>query len=141
MLEEQSLRAAGFDASLSVEVSFAAGARFHVRRPTVVIRAQFVNGKPIGASAALDDPEVAGLLTELREAHTGSGVTISALESDQLAEEEAKNTRWYLAAAALAACLLRRNYDLSDEQLGDLLATTAGAVWLSKVPAIARGME
>jgi hypothetical protein len=144
VIEENSCRGPKFQEERAVQVTFAGGSKFLVPRPWLVIRPTFQNGRAVYANAKVEDPEVEVFLTTLRESHPVAEPTAElgfASEAERLAEEDDRNTKWLLAAAELAACLLRRNYDLSDDQLTELLTVTADSDWVSRVPRIARGLE
>jgi hypothetical protein len=90
-----------------IPVVLADGQTWHLPPVGVRVFARFAGGRAVG-TRIVTDPE----LDELRQAY----------------EDAAGWPKW-LGLLSLAARLLLRNYELGDEDLGELLAEVEGATW------------
>lgn len=86
-----------------IPVTLADGNEWLLPRPRLYVYPKFVDGKPQLARGCEWGPDYLALLDAAREARNGDD--------------------FLLAQFALAIDLLRRNYDLSDDELAELLRT------------------
>lgn len=123
-MNEQEKRIDTFDAANSVAVVFADGQAWFVPKPWIVIRPQFKGGVAVNAYRFLTYSENLDTLVEAISMADGDG--------DQV-----------VGVATLAAYLLRYNYDLSDDELDQLLAFRVGdpasLAWVGQVVETATG--
>lgn len=120
MLDEKALRRPNFDELNSAPVVLADGQTWSLPKPVLIVRPVFRGGRAVDSVPVLTcGPE----FTERKDA-------VFAAEGEAIIP----------AGADLAAYMLLRHYDLSDDQLGELLGFDAGAGWLREVMAVANGL-
>ena len=121
MIDEKARRLPGFNEDESVPVAFGDGQEWYLPRPTVDVFASFATTPP----------------TEVTSSSFGA-------DFDAMVKAvSASDDGFFPAVAALAADLLRRNYDLSDAELSGLLRYKRGdkesSDWIGEVLAVANG--
>lgn len=126
MLDEKLLRRPTFNEAASAPITLPGGGTWYLPKPILQLRACFVGGKRSGeAILCSDDPE----FDRLREA-------VEKAASDTEADFDG-------SAIDLAAYMLLKNYDLTDDQLGEAFATIfssdRGKDWINNVMAMAYG--
>ena len=118
MIDELSKRRPTFDEANSHPVTLGDSQTWHLPKPVVRHRPVFKGGNADYARAVNDDPELALVKT--------------------IEEEDS-----YISIANMAAWLLGKNYDLSDDDLGDILTydpdDKSPDRWPLKVLAVAYG--
>lgn len=126
MLSEREFRRPTLDEATSVAVEFPGGT-FLVPKPVVYLRPVFAGGKRSSeARLCTDDPEFDRLKEAVSAAADDDGADFSGVMLD------------------IAAHMLLRNYDLSDDDLGRLFAIRedgegVSVAWWAEVMAIAHG--
>jgi hypothetical protein len=119
MLDERSLRRPSFDESNSAPVVLADGQTWYLPKPFLRLRPVFGGRRATGfGPVTTSDPE----WNELRRAI-----------------QDAAEGEILIPIANLGAHMLARNYDVSDDQLGDLFGWDENQTWASSVMAIANG--
>jgi hypothetical protein len=119
MLDEKALRKSTFDEANSAPVVLADGQSWFLPKPFLRLRPKFSGGRAAGyGPLTTADP----VWNELRQAVQDSG------ESDTLS-----------AIASLGAYMICRNYELTDDQLGDLFSWDSNQTWAAEVISIANG--
>lgn len=107
MLDERDFRREEIDLDRSVAVLMGDGGEWLLPKPWVEIHPVFEGGRPVDKWLVFTyGPELDGLIRAISEAEDGS--------------------LRILAAVGLGAYLLRRNYELSDEQLAEVLVFRCG---------------
>lgn len=102
MLDERDHRREGIDIDRSVPVRMGDGGEWLLPKPWVEVHPIFDGGRPVDRWLVFTyGPELDGLIRAIAEAEDGS--------------------MRILAAVGLGAHLLLRNYDLSDDQLAEVL--------------------
>jgi hypothetical protein len=124
MLDERSKRKPNFDERNAAEVELADGQTWFVPKPWLEIRPVFRGGKAVRAWRVLTcGPALDALIDALSECNDLDGQV--------------------MAAASLAAHLLRWHYELTDAELDQLLAfrctDESSLNWMREVFAIATG--
>lgn len=107
MLLESLKRREGFDAGRSHPVVLSDGQTWLLPKPWIAIHPVFRDGRPVDEWRCLTyGPELDALIERIKD-------------SDDLVEQ-------VTAGVALAALLLTRNYDLTDDELAEVLVYRAG---------------
>jgi hypothetical protein len=124
VIDEQAKRKPNFDERNAAPVVLADGQTWHVPKPWLEIRPVFRGGKAAAAYRVLTcGPELDDLVEALSESNELDGQVV--------------------AVASLAAYLLRWHYELTDDELDQLLAFRCSddrsLQWLRDVVAIATG--
>ena len=119
MLDEKAVRKATFDELNSAPVVLADGQTWHLPKPFLRLRPKFSAGRAASyGPLTTTDP----IWNELRQA-----------------VQDSAETETLSAIANLGAYMLLRNYDLTDDQLGDLFAWDMSQNWTSEILSIANG--
>lgn len=121
---ERSRRRDDFDERYSSPVVLSDGQAWFLPKPWVAIHPVFADGRPVDSWKCFTyGPDLDALIEAIRDAEG----TVDSV----------------MAGVALAAFLLRRNYDLSDEDLAAILVYQVGddasRAWLSAVFDVATG--
>lgn len=125
MLDEGALRRPGFDPAASAAVRLPHGGTWYLPKPVLFLRPVFKGGRRTDeARLASDDPELDRLKAEVSAA----------------AQDDAKDVG--AAVTDLVAYMLLENYDLSDDQLGEIFEDRieGGAIdlsWMNEAMAVA----
>lgn len=122
MLDETAKRLPGFNEDESVPVTFGDDQDWYLPRPTFDIFATFSGGKAAREVSCSFGPEFQALLKAVQDS----------------------DDDFFPAVATLAADLLRRNYDISDDELPSLLRYRVGPdrpLWIGGVLSVANGND
>lgn len=104
MIDEKSLRKPGFNEENCVPVALADGQIFYFPRVWLELRPRFVQGRA----------------TEMKMVSSAGSELDSHLKAVETAAEAGEGD-WAMEAASLAAFMLSKNYDLTDDVLSDIL--------------------
>lgn len=127
MLDEKALRRPTLDESTSAPVTLPGGVTWLLPRPHYRLRPTFRGGRLVREDARLctDDPEFDRLVKAVGNAATDPAADFDAAMID------------------LTAYMLRVNYDLSDEQMGEVFDVLVDGdrreSWMKDVMAVAHG--
>jgi hypothetical protein len=124
MLDERAKRSLQFDERNSTWIDLADGGRWAFAKPWLEVHAAFRDGRAVASYPVLTyGPELDELVNAIDECRDNAALLIGA--------------------ASLGAYLLRRNYDLSDEELDQLFAFRVGDPsswdWAKAVIGVATG--
>jgi hypothetical protein len=122
VLSELSRRRLDFDATDTASVVLGDGQTWYLPKPVLRLKPIFRGGKVVESQVVTTDPQ----FNVLRQAVSDAGDTVA-----------------FNVIAELAAYLLSKNYNLSDDDLSEILAydtaTEAGAGWPTAVMDVAWG--
>ena len=116
MLDEKSLRKPSFDEANSCPVVLADGQQWFLRRPLVCIKPEFKGGRAVAARERIT-LDGSSELEKLRERSKASA---------KVREDDEGEDSFLSLVLSMAAMLLAPNYNLTDEQYGEILSFDVG---------------